>query len=282
MSASASPCLEPRKCAWRIAALEMAANRSVADDDGRARQIEAKQRFEVLFHRHPSDRQEDRPRQVERALGPRAVDGVVDAASPEPDPGEAAASEIGADRRRRRHHRSRRRMKIAQAGIGQPFGNADPRRHIFGEAGVVAGGEDPLVGEAIATRQPADRAFGGDMDMVGLGFLDAPADLSPGRDREANFRVGGQGSAPHALRREEFKRRAQFGGRLAHSLQSRHHAIDLRAPGVGGDQDTHQANSACASSAPASVASSSNDSLSSAQAASCSGFFQRNTSICPS
>ncbi len=52
----------------RIAALEVAANRSVADDDGRARQVEVKQRFEVLFHRHPSDRQEDRPRQVERAL----------------------------------------------------------------------------------------------------------------------------------------------------------------------------------------------------------------------
>ena len=265
-----------------VAALELAANRPVADDDGRAGQVEAKQRFQVLFHRHPSDRQEDRPWQVERALGPRAVDGVVDAASPQPDPGEAAAGEVGADRRRRRHHRGRGRMKIPQAGIGQPFGDADSGRHIFGEAGVVAGGEDPLVRQAIATRQPADRAFGGDMDMVGLGFLDALADLSPGGDRDANFRVGGQGSGPHALRREEFKRRSQLGRGLAHSLQGRHDAIDLRAPGVGGDQDAHQASSACASSAPAAVASSSNESVSSAQAASRSGSFQRNTSIWPS
>ena len=66
----------------RIAALKMAARRSVADDDSRARQVEIEQRLEVLFHRDPTDRQEDRPRQVERALRPRTVEGVIDAARP--------------------------------------------------------------------------------------------------------------------------------------------------------------------------------------------------------
>ncbi len=168
-------------------------------------------------------------------------------------------------------------MKIAQARIGQPFGNADPRRHIFGKTGVVTGGEDPLMREAIAPRQPADRSFGGDMDMVGLGFLDALSDLSPGWDCDANFRVGGQGSAPHALRREEVKSRAQFGGRLGHSLQRRHHPIDLGTPSVGRDQDAHQAASACASSA-----SPSNEAVSSTNAASRNGSFQRSTSSRPS
>ena len=51
-----------------IAALERGARGAVADDDGRAGQIEVEQRLEVLFHRHPADREEDRPRQIEHPV----------------------------------------------------------------------------------------------------------------------------------------------------------------------------------------------------------------------
>ena len=248
-------------------------------EPGRSR---LEQRLEVLFHRHPADREKDRPRQVERALRPRAEERVVDAARPKPDPREAAAGQIGADGRRRRHHRGRRRMKIAQPRVGEPFGHAEPRRYVFGKAGVVAGGEDALAPEAIAPRQPADRAFGRDMDVVRRRLLDLAADPPQVRDRQANVGVGRQRRRPHALGGEEFEFRAEFGRRLGHPLQRRHDAVDLGPPGVGRDQDAHQAASACASSARPSPVSSSNETGSSIRGASCRGVFQCSTSNRPS
>ena len=74
----------------RKAALERRARRTVADDDGRARKVESEQSLEVLFDRDPADAEKDRPRQVERPLGARPEQGVIDAAAPKPNPVEAA------------------------------------------------------------------------------------------------------------------------------------------------------------------------------------------------
>ena len=89
----------------RIAARERGARGPVADDDGRARKIEAEQRLEVLFDRDPADTKKNWPRQVERLLAARMEQGVIDAAAPKPDASEAAPRQLRADRRRRRHHR---------------------------------------------------------------------------------------------------------------------------------------------------------------------------------
>ncbi len=80
----------------RIAALERGARRPVADDDRRARKVEAEQRLEVLLHRDPADAEKDRPRQVERPLAARMEQGVIDAAAPQPDALEAAPRQLRA------------------------------------------------------------------------------------------------------------------------------------------------------------------------------------------
>ena len=207
---------------------------------------------------------------------------MVDAARPKPDPREAAAGQIGGDRRGRRHHRSRRRMESAQARICEPFGRSEPRRDVFRKAGVVARGENALAPEAMAPGQPADRTFGGDMNVVRRRLLDLAVDLPEVRERQANFRVGGQWRGPHALGGQEFEFGPEFGRRLGHPFERRYDAVDLGPPGVGRDQDAHQAASACASSARPPAVSSSNETGSSVRGASCRGTFQFSTSNRPS
>jgi hypothetical protein len=261
-----------------VAALEAPARRAVADNHRGAGQVEAEQGLKVLFHSHPPDREKDRPRQVERAPDPRTVEGVVDAARPHPDPREAAPGQIGADSRRRGHDRGRGRVKSAQPRIGEGFGHTEPRRDVFGKAGVVAGGERAFAPQTIAPRQPADGAFGGDMNVVRRCLLDLAVDPPKVWEREANLGVGRQRGGPHALRGEEFEFGAEFGRRLGHPLQGRHDAVDLRSPGVCRDQDAHHAASACASCA----VSSSNETGSSTRGATSRRVFQCNTSNRPS
>ena len=228
----------------RVAALEARARGPVADDDDRAGQIELEHRLEILFDRDPSDREKDRPRQVENRVGARAEHRVVHAARPQADLLEAPIREFGADGRRRRHDRRRRRMKAPKPGIGQRFGEAGAGANVFREAGVVARGEDALRLQTVAPRQPADRTLGRDMDVVGRRLLNSPGDPARRRDRHANVRVGGHRRGPHALGRHEIERRAKLSGRLGHPLQGRDDAVDLRPPGVGRNQDAHQAASA--------------------------------------
>ena len=68
-------------------------------------------------------------------------------------------------------------MEAPQARVGQPLGNAGAGGNVFGKARVIARGEDPPGLQAVAARQPADRAFGRDVDVVGRRLLDAAADL---------------------------------------------------------------------------------------------------------
>ena len=74
-----------------------------------------------------------------------------------------------------------------------------------------------------------------------------------------------------------FEFRAEFRRGLGHPLKRRHHAVDLGPPGVGRDQDAHQAASARASSR-----SSSKGALSSTCAATMSLIGQCSTSNRPS
>ena len=158
----------------RIAACRALARRPVADDHARARQVERQQRLEILLDRDAADIKKDRPRQAEAARRRAAGTSVIDAARPDAHAREAAPRQFVADRGRRRHHRRRGRVEMAQQMVGPILGDQRARAHIFGKARVIAGGEQPPALQAIAPRRPADRPFGGDMDVVGAGGLDAP------------------------------------------------------------------------------------------------------------
>src|SRR5205807_2073859 len=108
----------------------------------------------------------DRPRQVEDRVGPGSEKRVVDAARPQTHPGEAPAGKVVADIGRWGHHGRGGGMEMAEARVGQAFGQADARLDVFGKTGVITRGEDAFVLEAVAPRQPADRALGRDVDVV--------------------------------------------------------------------------------------------------------------------
>ena len=133
---------------------------------------------------------------------------------------------------------------MAQARVGEPLGKAGAGGDIFGKARVIARGESPPCLQAVAAGEPADRAFGGDVDVVRRDLFDAPADFPRRRDRDADVRIGRHRRGPHPLRGEELEFRAELDGRLGHSLQGRNHAVDLRPPGVGRNQNPHYAASA--------------------------------------
>ena len=148
----------------------------------------------------------------------------------------------------RGHHRRGRTMEKAQSGVGQARRQAGSRPDIFWEARVVARRERPSGLQAMAAREPADRPFGGDMDMVRRKIFDALTDLGGPREGEADIGIGRHRRRPHSLRGEKVEARAERGRGPGHLLQRRDDAIDLRPPGVGRDQDAHHAASACASS----------------------------------
>ena len=98
-----------------IAALQRAARRPVADDDGRARQIEARAAPRD-FSRPRRGRRRERSGAANRdAWRARAEERVVDAARPDLDPVEAAPAEfLARSYGVGRHHRGGRRVKAPQ------------------------------------------------------------------------------------------------------------------------------------------------------------------------
>ena len=237
----------------REAPLEAGARRPVADDDHRARQLELQQRLEVLLHRDATDAEEDRPRQVERVGRARPIEAVVDAARPHLDLFEAAARQLVADRQGRRQRRRGGRVEAAQRLVGDRLGQAGARGDIFGKARVIAGGEQAPALAAVAARRPADRALGGDVDVVGAGGVDAPRNLPRRSEREADVGVGRQRQGGEALRRQEDELGVELARRRRHALERMDDAVDLRPPGVGGDEDPDQAASASASTSASSA-----------------------------
>ena len=97
MSRELFPELRAEKMRIRKTALQLGARRPVADDDLRARQVEAQHRLQILFDRHAADVEKDRPRQTDRAAIARMVERVIDAARPDDDALEAALREFVAN-----------------------------------------------------------------------------------------------------------------------------------------------------------------------------------------
>src|SRR6478609_6636246 len=142
--------------------------RARADDDFRARQIERKECFEVLFDRDPPHGDEDRAREVDRDGAVRPEQIGVHAARPHAEIAESPPVEL-ADERRRGHHRDRRSgMKAPQRGVKPAFRDWRARRDIFGKSRRVAGGERTAEVSAIGPDHVADRSLRRDMDRIRL------------------------------------------------------------------------------------------------------------------
>src|ERR1700688_1624884 len=97
--------------------------------------------------------------------------------------------------------------------------------------------------------------FGCDMNGVRPRAIEPPLDVSGHRQREANFRIARHRQRPELPRAEEFQLGAERARFSCDVPQCAYHAVDLRMPCVGGDQDFHAACDS-ASSATASTSSS--------------------------
>jgi hypothetical protein len=79
------------------------------------------------------------------------------------------------------------------------------------------------------------------MDRIRLLCRDPARDRAAPGDRQADAGIGRQGYTAQALRAEEADRCAKPRHDARDLAKSLHYAVDLRAPGVGGDEDAHQA-----------------------------------------
>ena len=122
----------------------------------------------------------------------------------------------------------------------EPLG-ADPGAGcgIVGKAGVKGGGEGHAVRLAPAARAPADRAFGRDMDDLGLKRGKHFAHPEARRHGQPDRGIAGHGHSHEALGCDQFDFIAapvEFGDSRAECADD---AVDLRIPGVGCDGDSH-------------------------------------------
>ena len=80
--------------------------------------------------------------------------------------------------------------------------------------------------------QRTDRTLRCDMDRIRAGALDGPGNLAGRRQGKPDFRIGGHGYRPEALRRQEGNLRPVTWRFLRQRLQRAYDAIHLGAPRV--------------------------------------------------
>ena len=220
--------------------LQRRARRSVADDELGAGQIEIEEGFEIFLDRDTADAEKHRRRQTEIDIA-RMKQRGVDAARPQHHVAKAAHAQFRRQRRRRRHHRLARPMEPAQHAPDPGFRNRRTRRHIFGKTGVEAGRERQAALAAIAPHQQPDRAFGRDMDAVGLGRVDQFGDLPRIWQRQPQIRIARHRKGAKRLRRQEADVDTEALCRFRHHGQRPNHPVNLGMPRIGRDQDMRHA-----------------------------------------
>ena len=117
--------------------------------------------------------------------------------------------------------------------------NREPCFNVFGKARVKAGSERQAAAEAGAPRGPAKRAFGGNVNGLRLDRIYLAANRRCAYQAELDFRIGRNGPGPVALRSNVANVVATLAEFAANGLERPDHAIDLRRPGIGHDQDSH-------------------------------------------
>ena len=93
--------------------------------------------------------------------------------------------------------------------------------------------------QAPATRHQTDCALGRNMDCVSPRALDPLSNLARRRQSEPNDWVGRSGKRWEALGGEKLDGGAQPFQGACQRRERAHDAIDLRVPGVGGDEYSH-------------------------------------------
>ena len=161
----------------------------------------------------------------------------VDAARPHFHFGKTALLQLFNQAGRRHHHGFAVLVKVLQDRI------APARRHfpafigVFGETRVKACGEGIAAALAETARRAADRTFRRDMHSVRLKIVNQFRDLAVRHQRQANFRIGRQRHGAEVVRRDVEHFIAESGENLAERIEGAHDAVQLRFPGVSGDDD---------------------------------------------
>jgi hypothetical protein len=79
------------------------------------------------------------------------------------------------------------------------------------------------------------------MDCIGVNCIDSPGDLTSGRQRQPQARIGWDRNGPKALGRQEFDFDPELPRGVRQSELCANYSVHLRAPGIGRDQDFHDA-----------------------------------------
>ncbi|MGY4334449.1 hypothetical protein ACVWWG_008866 [Bradyrhizobium sp. LB7.2] len=224
----------------RIGLLQRDTPRTVADDHLGAGQIEVKECLEVLLHRDPADREEHRCRQTEIDRA-RMEQMGVDAAGPQHHIVEAALGQLAGERRRCRHHGAAGAVESAQRSPDQRARHRHAGADIFGKAGVEAGREGQLALAAIAADHQADRTFRCNVDAVRVRLFDQLRDPRGARHGQPHVPIARHRKGAERLRRQEREFDVEAFGGVSKLGQRPNHTVDLRVPGVGRDQNAHQA-----------------------------------------
>ncbi len=180
--------------------------------------------------------EEDRPRQVPLLARLGLEQGQVHPARPGPQIAKAARRQIVAQRLRRHHRALRRAMEAAHPGVDRAKRKSRPRVEVFGEAGMERRGEGEAGPPGPASRRHAERAFRRDVQRVRTERLDQ-ADHPPARQqRERDVAVGRTRDGAEPVRPDHLHHVAHGAQFSHHGGQRAHHAVGLRQPGVGDDQ----------------------------------------------
>lgn len=109
---------------------------------------------------------------------------------------------------------------------------------------MIGGREWQLSPAALPPCRHAEPPFRRDVHSLGLETLDDLADPPRGAEREADLGIGRTWDGPELLRRDDLEPVPDLLALAGDPLQRADHAVHLRSPGVGHQQDAHQAASA--------------------------------------
>ena len=225
-----------------IAMLQHRLLRTVADHDLGAGQIQRQKRLEIFFDRDTADRHEDGSRQSKfgSVAGPEQVG--VDPARPGAELAKSARAEFLLQRSGGDHRHRGGRMKVPQHRIAHSRRQHGAHLDIFREARRIGGRERKLAAAAIGAHRPSDRSFGRDMDRVRRCRLDPGRDLAPVRPRHPQPRIGRDPQRRKPVRSQKIDLRPERGSAAGQRGQRANHAVDLRVPSVGRNQNPHHGN----------------------------------------
>ena len=236
------------------AGLELVFRRAGASHPLFAGQIQLQELVHLLFHGQTAHIQEHRHTGLARQALAFGLEGIeVHPARPQPRLLETARLQVFHDRRSGRQRGTAGVVEAAQRRVADARRQLEARMHVLGKAAVVGRGERPAMAQRHATCQPAQRAFGGDVQAIRIDVQNALFHLLPRGQRQRDFRVGRARHGAEIQRREDGHFMPHFLQMARGHLQRAHHAVHLRLPGIGNDQNLHGGDSPlfAADSAPA-------------------------------